>query len=686
MRLLRTHFKTPFGCGRLQSLWDCVVGKNGSRRTSVRLRALFTSGLAHKLFARPRFKISFEMGSHRWIVMGLLCVTSAGAQTNANAPRIGYLYPAGAQKGSTVQIVCSGQFLRNPQTVTVTGDGVKVRVVEYFRPSRNLNGDQRKWLQARLKYLQETRQVELDRRSTLKPVPPKEPKGVALPQHPLLRDLESKTLRELGHIREILFAPRAKQQVNRQLAECVILEVTVSARAATGPRELRLVTGTGITNPMVFQIGRLPEVRELEPNSRQAVTPVRGLPARGASSEPTVLILPVVLNGQILPGDVDRFRFHEKKGSRLVIKAHARTLIPYLADAVPGWFQAVVTLYDDQGREVAYADDERFHPDPVLCYTLPRTGQYDLAIRDAIYRGREDFVYRIEVGKAPHVKEPSPLVLEPLEGLTESMETASQRIMEVDLPVLARGHIDPAGDTDLYRFAGRAGDTIVMEVKSRSLDAPLDSLIRLIDATGRVVAWNDDHVLKEAHLYKDLAGLTTHHADSTLMTTLPRNGQYDVQISDAQGHGGPDYTYRLRIAQAQGDFALRTAKSGLTVRTGSAVKLTLHALRKEGYSGPIDIALADDASGFTLQNARIPAGKDQATITLKAPRRRIAEPLDLHLTGTATINGRTIIRPVVPADDVMQAFLYRHLVPAKTLAVAMLNSRANKPAKRTKAK
>ena len=59
----RTHFKTPFGCDWLQSSWNCVVGENGSRRTSVRLRALFPSGLAHKLFAQSRFKISFEKGS-----------------------------------------------------------------------------------------------------------------------------------------------------------------------------------------------------------------------------------------------------------------------------------------------------------------------------------------------------------------------------------------------------------------------------------------------------------------------------------------------------------------------------------------------------------------------------------------------------------------------------------------------
>jgi len=64
MSKARTHVKTPFGCDRLQSPWDCVVGKKGSRRTSVRLRALFTSSLAHKLFARSRFKTSFEMGSN----------------------------------------------------------------------------------------------------------------------------------------------------------------------------------------------------------------------------------------------------------------------------------------------------------------------------------------------------------------------------------------------------------------------------------------------------------------------------------------------------------------------------------------------------------------------------------------------------------------------------------------------
>jgi len=55
-----TDFKTASGCNRLQSLWICVLGRKGSQRASARFRALSTSGLAHTLFARSRYKISFE--------------------------------------------------------------------------------------------------------------------------------------------------------------------------------------------------------------------------------------------------------------------------------------------------------------------------------------------------------------------------------------------------------------------------------------------------------------------------------------------------------------------------------------------------------------------------------------------------------------------------------------------------
>jgi hypothetical protein len=85
---------------------------------------------------------------------------------------------------------------------------------------------------------------------------------------------------------------------------------------------------------------------------------------------------------------------------------HLRTApapLPYISDAVPGWFQATLALADSSGREVRYADHFLFHPDPVLYYEIPEDGAYVLEIHDSIYRGREDFVYRIEVGELPFV-------------------------------------------------------------------------------------------------------------------------------------------------------------------------------------------------------------------------------------------------------------------------------------------
>jgi hypothetical protein len=100
---------------------------------------------------------------------------------------------------------------------------------------------------------------------------------------------------------------------------------------------------------------------------------------------------------------VDRYRFEAGKGQKLVISAAARDLMPYLADAVPGWFQASLSVYDWQGKEVAFADHYRFHPDPVLFFEVLRDGEYILQIRDSIYRGREDFVYRLTAGEVPFV-------------------------------------------------------------------------------------------------------------------------------------------------------------------------------------------------------------------------------------------------------------------------------------------
>lgn len=690
-----------------------------------------------------------------------LCVATAWGQSDTSKPQIGYLYPGGGQQGTVVLITAGGQFLRGAAEVYVAGEGVRAKVIEYIKPLRNLQKEQRQLLQQRLKEVREMRLAELSGKSNGRAVPSKrasarksaakpkvskdkdvaKPKvskdkdaaktqEVTLPDHPLLYDLENKSLRELAHITSIMFASRSKQQPNRQISESVLIEVTIDPDAEPGDRSLRLGTAAGLTNPMVFQVGLLPESRELEPNNQQAYPELPNLAKVPNLPKAEPLDLPVLLNGQILPGDVDRFRFRAQKGQQLVIETHARSLIPFLADAVPGWFQATLALYDAGGNEVAFADDYRFSPDPVLFYKIPEDGEYELGIRDSIYRGREDFVYRIAVSEQPFITQVFPLggkagvetfasvsgwnlpptrlpldtepgvdgirqtayrkgkklsnpVSYAVDTLPECSETESNDKLEeaqrIDLPTIINGRIDQSGDLDVFRFEGRAGDEVVAEVCARRLNSPLDSLLRLTDASGNVLEWNDDYVLKDSHLYRDVLGLITHHADSYLLVKLPKDGTYYVHLADSQNHGGAAHAYRLRITAPQGDFSLRVTPSSLSVRAGGIVPIRVHALRRDGFDGQIDVVLKDRDTGFSLGAGRIPAGSDSARMTLTAPLGAPGRPVALNLEGSARIGGETVSRRAVPADDVMQAFLYRHLVPTKQLLVSVQKSRSNTP-------
>ena len=676
-----------------------------------------------------------------------LCMATAWGQTRTNQPQIGYIYPAGAQQGAEVVIAVGGQFLRGATDVYVSGQGVRASVIQYMRPPRNLNKEQRTVIQQRLKEVRDKLLAELPPKSgnrspaskgkptrklaarteASKATKTPDTPQTKMPDHPLLYDLENKSLRELAHISTIIFAPRAKQQLNRQISESVLVRVTIDPGAELGRRELRIKTAAGLTNPMVFQVGLLPEVRELEPNNRQAYPPLRNAPDLPKEKP---VDTPVLFNGQIMPGDVDRFRFRAQQGERLVIEAHARSLIPYLADAVPGWFQATLALYDADGDEVAYADDYRFNPDPVLFYEVPKSGEYELEIRDSIYRGRDDFVYRIAVGEKPFITQAFPLggregvkTVAAIEGWnllrtrlpldtqpgdesirqtayhegkrrsnsvpyavdtlpecneTESNNTARQA-QEIDLPKIINGRIDKPGDVDVFRLKGRAGDKVVAEVYARCLNSPLDSLLRLTDASGKVLQWNDDHMLKDNHLHKNMMGLLTHHADSYLTAELPKDGTYYVHLADSQRHGSAAHAYRLRISAPQPDFALRITPSSLSTRAGGMVPISVHVLRKDAFDGEIQVVLKDAPAGFKLTGGRIPAGCSRIRMTLMTPAQAPDQPVALQLQGRARIGGQTVTRPAVPAEDMMQAFLYRHLVPSEELLVAVKKSKWRVP-------
>jgi len=618
------------------------------------------------------------------MLSGLAAVPALTAQ-QPNRPRIGYAYPAGAQRGTTVRVEIGGQFLNGASAVLVSGRGVEARVVGIDLPLAGMA------LTARRDSLQ-----AMQKR-------PRTPELVR--QMMALRDTVASSVRRRG-------IPA--------LADLVTLEITVAPDADVGERQLRLETQFGLAGPLAFRVGELPEFREKD---------VKNAPA----DMETPVTLPATVNGRLIPGDIDRvrapmrtapqympgdadrYRFAAHKGEQLVFAVAARALMPYLADAVPGWIQPVLTLYDAQGHELAFDDDYRFDPDPVLHYEVPADGEYVLEIRDAIYRGREDFVYRITMGAVPFVTDIFPLggragashtvdiagwnlassrlsfdatrkepgvyqlavagaamhsnafafAVDALPEIQEKEPNATPREAQaVTLPVIVNGRIDRSGDADLFRFSGKAGDTVVVEVTARRLGSPLDAAVELTDDAGKRVAFNDDH--------EDvLAGRETHHADSYLLAALPASGSYVVRLTDVQHKGGPAYAYRLRLSAPRPDFDLRVSPSSLNAPGGATIPLTVTAVRHDGFTGDIAITLRDAPAGVSLSGAVVPAGQDQVRMTLTVPPVSAAAVIALRIEGSASIRGKTVTKPATPADDMTQAFAWHHLVTTDELLLSV---------------
>jgi hypothetical protein len=613
-----------------------------------------------------------------------VAVLAAGLATSSPAQRayIGFVYPAGGQQGTTFRVRIGGQGLEGIHGLHVSGTGVTARVVEY---QWNMSPQDSRLLSEQLDALRRGR----------------------------VRTPEASNL--TARIRTRM-SNYVNQPACRSLSALAIAEITIAADAPPGEREIRVLTSRGPSNPMAFDVGQVPETTR--PPMKTAAKQILGKESLALRKRPPEeaevhVTLPCTMNGQIASGEINSYRFSAKKGQKLVASLRARQLVPYIADAVPGWFQPVLKLCDAKGAEVAYADDYRFRPDPVILCEIPADGEYVLAVQDSIFRGREDFVYRLTVGELPFVTSIFPLggregalpeiamkgwniegarLVPPAAGAREGMarvvaerkgivsnpmpfaidtlpeiveeesKGASSRPQKVTLPVIVNGRIDMADDWDVFEFSGKAGDAVVAEVTARRLDSPLDSIVKIVDAEGNLVGFNDD--------CEDLAtGLNTHHADSHVLAKLPADGVYRIHIGDTARKGGAAYGYRLRISAPRPEFALRIVPSFATILGKQDAGVSVHAIRKDGFIGPITIDLKDPPEGFYSKPMTMNPTQVVTRFTFRASTKIEDQLMDLKIAGSARVGETTIVREAVPAEDRMQAFLWRHLVPAQEFFV-----------------
>ncbi|MBU6399293.1 MAG: hypothetical protein KGS61_03160 [Verrucomicrobia bacterium] len=152
--------------------------------------------------------------------------------------------------------------------------------------------------------------------------------------------------------------------------------VRIAADAAPGVYDARVVGRFGITNPRAFVVGDLPERTSSATNS----TPTTA----------TTMAVNTTVNGCARPDAIEYFQMAAKTGQRVLIDCAARNLDSRM--------EPVLIVGDTAGRELG-----RNRSGGLLDFTAPADGEYLLRVHDRLYRGGDEYFYRLTIGTAPRI-------------------------------------------------------------------------------------------------------------------------------------------------------------------------------------------------------------------------------------------------------------------------------------------
>jgi hypothetical protein len=400
------------------------------------------------------------------------------------------------------------------------------------------------------------------------------------------------------------------------------LWVAVAEGTTPGIYWLRLHDEEGATGLRPFAVGTLPEVTEVEPND----DPGRAQPI----DRPAVTV-----NGKLgKNGDVDGFAVGLKRGETLVASMEANRR---LGSPMDGLLQVA----RPDGIVLAENDDDHDR-DPQLVFQAPADGRYVVrafafpATPDAriAFSGGPTFVYRLTLTTRGFVDHPWPLAVAReapgavrvegwnLEGdesstdlrcdrdesatvaratrpglanavevrvvphavAVEAGDSSADAPQDLTPPVSVTGRLDSDRDTDAYRFSARKGNKLILRVESRGLGQPLDPALRVLDASGGVVAEVDD---------------SSGGRDAEIAFTAPSDGRYRAVVRDLNGRSGLRAVYLLTVAAPVPDVRLTVAADRFTLTPGQPLKIPVTLARSNGHEGTVRVSASGLPEGVT---------------------------------------------------------------------------------------
>ncbi|MEP7363498.1 MAG: pre-peptidase C-terminal domain-containing protein [Acidobacteriota bacterium] len=438
----------------------------------------------------------------------------------------------------------------------------------------------------------------------------------------------------------------ASSKLNGRVVSATAYEVKAVVRLAAdaepGRHDMRLVAGHG-TAIGYFDVGTLTERTEKEPNNDVA--------------KAEVLAFPALVNGILTAGDYDHYMFEAKAGDVLTFDIQATRL--------GAQTDAVLSLLDDRGEEIAYSDDYYGFKDPRLQVKFDKSGRYTLRVYGSGEAGCETCDYRLTAGAMPDAELAMPagvtagktvsFTLRGVnlagvkrvtlgDGLAEGVVT-SAKFSEATVRMAVPAGVKP-GDYKLHVegsalpvpfVVGRFSEVTVADGSARSRKDPVPVTLPVVAngvidqphaadyfvfrADGPKTVVLETEAMQLGYLTDPLVAIydesgkrlayqddpTTNtgkepaNMDPHLVFTLPKAGRYIAMVRDAQFRGGPAFLYRLTMKDAEPDFAIRVVGTDDTLYRGRPNRVLVRVRRLEGWDAPVEVMAENLPAGVRVK-------------------------------------------------------------------------------------
>lgn len=192
------------------------------------------------------------------------------------------------------------------------------------------------------------------------------------------------------------------------------------------------------------------------------------------------------------------------------------------------------------------------------------------------------------------------------EQLEQEPNDAPVTTMPVAEPVVLNGRIGTPGDIDLWPLQVQAQQPVELRLSASRLGSRLLPSMDVIDADG--VPLQPDT--------SSSAASETPTADLTLSFVPEKDKVCWVRIRDRfASRGGPGFGYRLQVGAPEPGFHLQLQTDAVTAVRGSEATIPILVERQGGFSGPVQLEISGLPPETTPGETLIPA--DQSEFALK---------------------------------------------------------------------